>query len=559
MSFGLESSPDPIQHRTDSRFPQNTRQIHLLPNTNISQTSAQDNIYPLSSATPPTEASKSINDCENCISKSRDRKPFDQIALCNKCQHQWINFLPSLLKTDSGSVTQMLYNCHIRLTRTMAQELVDEFGFGLNVHGYRRHRPIKIVFPQDKIKKECVGVLCRLHQGKVKVWVPELRMVEWLPVGTRRIKLMDPQEEKDAEPVLRGSIPTIDDLELLSDEQMQPARGTTRSKRTRLHPPAQAKSSHTLHKHQESTRANTPNGLSSITPSTINRAYLTTGAFATRKAVHQLKDDNGFIPNPFSYARNQAVQILDTKYGKSKTWYNGTLVEMRPGYVKVHYNQWPETYDEWLIIGSRRIRIADGTATNGMSRSDEQLMAMAQDPDAEHFAKRKKQSLELQQKRQKSTSSGSEQSGTGSIKSRRLAHLKAVEAEQFSRNAYGYYYMQHVDVLYHDKRYYEARIIGVQKDKVKIHYCGWTDSFDELISNGSQRLKITDSTNQAACLEPAYLERDKHTALVKSSACDKETASANTPLQMETKVAVKLDTNKQETEEEEGELYVDAF
>ncbi|OAC98703.1 hypothetical protein MUCCIDRAFT_114945 [Mucor lusitanicus CBS 277.49] len=532
----------------------NTVLKHPPPNSaGINQIPTQDNNAALySSMQPAVEANKSINDCTTCIVNNRDRSPFDKVVVCDKCQRQWINFLPSSnpLNTDS-SVIHMLQEQCIRLTRAMSQELIDGFGFGPNVHGYRRHRLIKLCFPQDKIKRERLGVLCRLYQGRVQVWVPELRMSEWLPIGTRRIQLMDPQEEKDAELVLRGSFRTMDDVELLSvGNQNQQAQGISHSKRARSSSPAQKRPLNTgRRQHGELTKANPSDSpLDTIAPSTVKGAYLTTGAFATRNAVHQLKDDNGFIPNPFGYAKNQAVQILDTKHGKSASWYNGTLVAMRPGYVKVHYNQWSETYDEWLMVGSRRIRIADGASAtrNCTSSSDEQLMVMIEDPDAQHDAKRKRQLSEKQHKGQPGTSCSKRP-----ITSRRLAQLKAAQDEEFAPNLYGYYYMQHVNVLYHDKKYYEARIVDVQKNKVKIHYCGWTDNFDELVPNGSQRIQPIDTEK---CLDPEYLVHKRNVPLVESPASEDEAASVHDLSQeMKAQEAIQLDASTQKGSEEQEE------
>ncbi|KAL9554525.1 hypothetical protein MBANPS3_002775 [Mucor bainieri] len=533
---------------------------HSLPNIEISQAPAQDNNDALSSQMRPKIVDGSINDCANCIINNRDRNPFDKIVLCNECQCKWINFLPSPLTTgsNSSSVIHMLQDRHIRLTRNMAQELIDDFGFGPNAHGYYRHRLIKIAFPQDKIKKECIGVLCRLHQGRVKVWVPALQMVEWLPSGTRRIKLMGPQEEKKAKAVLRGSTPTIDDVELFSDELNEHAQFISQGNRARSKASAQKRPFGAQDTHSELMLANAPvdNQPNATLPGTQGE-YLTTGAFATRKAVHQLKDANGFIPNPFGYAKNQAVQILDTKYGKSKTWYNGTLVKMRPGYVKVHYNQWPETYDEWIMVGSRRIRISEGasaTAIDNKSSSGEQLMVIIEDPDAQQDAKRKRRLLEKQQEGRESASSGPEQRGPRPIASRRLAQLKAAEVEEFVPNLYGYYYRQHVSVLHHDKEYYEARIVGVQKNKVKVHYCGWPHHYDELIPNGSQRLQ---AIGNEECLEPDYFEYDEHMLPIENSTSHDEAVSINVSQDMEALQAiVKSDTSNQVAEGEEEDIII---
>lgn len=494
----------------------------------LEYTFIQDNNYASSIMIQPgndtKEIDESINDCKNCITNSKNRNPFDKIIICKDCQYQWKHLLPSYDTSkaiSNNNVEQMIHYQQMRLTRNMAHELTDKYGFGPNIHGYSRHRPVMVSFLQGKSKKEYVGLLCELKQGKVKVWVSEIQVFEWFPIGSRRLKIMDPHQESSVNAVSNNTDICNQDEKIIPSMQAQKVDNKSVIKRQK---PYQllAKKSNKKQKKQSNKTIKTGGSHST----TINKVYLTTGAFATRKVIHQLRDDKGFIPNPYGYAKDQAVQILDTRGSKTKSWYCGTLVEMRPGHVKVHYNERSDTHDEWFIIGSRRIRI--DSSDNNAPISNELLMMPDVDPDAKHEAKKKRRLSEinsrqncinnLETQQQQSGSDTTKQNIKRPIISLRIAQYKASETGQFVHNVYGYYYMQHVTVLYSDKRYYEARLICIQKNKVKVHYCGWVDTFDEFIPLGSQRIQPMDSDHQhAKCLEPNYHERYEQMQIIDST------------------------------------------
>ncbi|OBZ81845.1 hypothetical protein A0J61_10106 [Choanephora cucurbitarum] len=89
----------------------------------------------------------------------------------------------------------------------------------------------------------------------------------------------------------------------------------------------------------------------------------------------------------------------------------------------------------------------------------------------------------------------------------RLAQSRAPEAHKFVANVYGYTYMQHVTVLHLDKKMYEGRLVSMHKNKVRVHYCGWIDAFDEYIALGSRRIQPIENDHEVLCLEPGYCER----------------------------------------------------
>jgi hypothetical protein len=586
--------------------------------------------------------------------------------------------------------SQIFNNNEVFMTRRMARELVDEYGFKPNLFGYRRNRAVAVTFHSKKkdgrkAKEECVGYLREMHQDKVRVWYPDLHISEWLPSGSRRLRVMTEEEEeavlfdhkvnldlqealpisleanKSETAVLKSAksfITTSESSTTSQEDKINVSlvkKGKTRkvidkgtnNKAKKNQGKAKVAASavmKTIRRSVEvsSTQAeldqDTTLKLADITGAieperkktveenaTTNDDFLTTGAFATRRAMRQLKDKNGFTPNPYGYTDNQAVEILNTRSGKSKFWERGRLVAMRPGQVKVHYEGWTEEYDEWIMVGSRRIRIAseneagdnstvpaEESVTSGItgkSKSvknelllaennpeltdeakkhrkhqivlpqdyhrlgllvnlDEEAIKEAQKkerrekrrqqnqrsnskesnieededesgPDEEYtpeiitrapkrYSKKQKvskSSASTKRKRQSSdeTNYSSRQesnccsqstvmnetsnSNDNQIISLRLAQAKASENYKFVANVYGYDYMQHVTVLHLDKKLYEGRLVGIYKNKVKVHYCGWLDVFDEYITLGSRRLQPIENDHEVECIEPTYRER----------------------------------------------------
>lgn len=614
------------------------------------------------------------------------------------------------------------------MTRSLARGLVDEYGFKPNSFGYRRNRAVAITFYSKqkgtrKAKNECVGYLREMHQDQVRVWYPELHQSEWLPVGSRRLRVMTEAEEEsilfennidfsiqEVPPTVKPpenqekTIEKVADLatpNIPSDSSKQdkanalakqneenvntsapesstvqttkakgrgrprklkdpvtglpiesqpklPAEanpkkqsGTVTSKKVTasttkvVEPPAKEKVVSPKKKDQDN-----------VSPATTDD-FLTTGAFATRRAMRQLKDKNGFTFNPYGYTDNLAVEVLNTRSGKTKFWESGTLVAMRTGQVRVHYEGWADIYDEWIMVGSRRIRIAATSSNDTLQTPENQtditlndtqvnrnkssggndLLIAEFNPEVlEEAKKNRKHQLvrpqdyqelgmlvsldelavkEAQKKkrREKKKDQGTEVSeepeeseepevpeeasvfdddtfdnspelldnDNGEVEylpnnsnlqkpkkskkkkklstvvskkknqpsisnkcssssschnhpipqvdneevstsdkqiiSLRLAQAEASKSYKFVANVYGYDYMQHVTVLHLDKKLYEGRLISMHKNKVRIHYCGWLDAFDEYITLGSRRLQAIENDHEVQCIEPNYQDR----------------------------------------------------
>ncbi|KAI8875798.1 hypothetical protein K501DRAFT_327341 [Backusella circina FSU 941] len=551
------------------------------------------------------------------------------------------DYVSSTLDKDP---TQIFNDNEVFMTRRLAQELVDEHGFMPNSFGYRRNRAVAVTFytssKQRKQKEESVGYLREMHKNQVRVWYPDLHQSEWLLVGSRRLRILTEEEEEsilfDSSIDLdRQEVPKIQEIAQIENKideipiiNPPPKRSRGRPKKTlptevveiateedtnNVYEPEQVPQSTIIlekkvtEEHGQGDEAKVSN-------------FLTTGAFATRRAMRQLTDQSGFVPNPYGYTNNQAVEVLNTRSGKKKFWEFGRLVEMKPGKVRVHYEGWSDLYDEWIMVGSRRIRVAqeqipqkednDEVIAAPVPKTNDLLMTELNPEIRDEVKRNKKHKIlsakdyqelgllvnieelaakELRKKKlhekkteemgttvkvkavSKTKSKKSEIGGDKyedehddedidegdldndyqdtvvkkrlksaskfkrkvkksktkiakqtpcehhspspppandtQVISLRLAQARASNSQSFVANVYGYDYMQHVTVLHLDKKFYEGRLVSMRKNKIKVHYCGWLDAFDEYITCGSRRLQVIENDHEVVCIEPNFKER----------------------------------------------------
>ncbi|KAF9204068.1 hypothetical protein BGZ49_005735, partial [Haplosporangium sp. Z 27] len=82
--------------------------------------------------------------------------------------------------------------------------------------------------------------------------------------------------------------------------------------------------------------------------------FQTTGAFLTRTASRLLGGQavTGVDSNIHGYAYQRAVKVLNI----DGTWYFGSMVGLKNGKIKVHFDGWGPEWDEWLASDSRRLK-----------------------------------------------------------------------------------------------------------------------------------------------------------------------------------------------------------
>lgn len=641
------------------------------------------------------------------------------------------DYVSSTLDTDP---TKIFNNNEVFMTRRMARQMVDEHGFCPNSFGYQYGRAVAATYDTEGANKkkqqmEWVGYLRQMRGNKVRIWFPSSQQSDWMPSGSRRLRLLSDQEDahyrslgfditgddggvnsqkasskpsrrrrrqstattessqvpdqqqESALPSLANtdttsssipspekevSLPILDEVnpadplpsadDLLNCHITNNPRETTVDNGVNSKPKANAASRKP--KAAAATRVNKTSQTNQKPKSSPaqppTQEFLTTGAFATRRAMRQLQDEHGFVPNPYGYVYDMAVEILNTKSSKHEFfWERGKLVGMRPGKVRVRYDGWGEVYDEWIMVGSRRIRLVQSTADTTPSSDDTSTLSqhtpsscaiasssvplnlptendsnnpsvgletnfllMETNPELEDQVKGKKRQRRIlgpddyhrlgmmvsieeleakERKRQKrrdeqlaliaaetpssatrvdGLSDANDTTGTANLREKssvataRKAGTKQQKRRQqkrkqrrrrqsdlyfsdsneedddlgeeddddddenldtlqqddnsgddvnaakddnpnhgFVANVYGYDFMQHVQLLHLDNKWYEGRLISMDRNRLRVHYCGWPDLFDEYVTVGSRRLQMVENDHEVQCIEPGYMAR----------------------------------------------------
>lgn len=243
---------------------------------------------------------KATEDCQECIdlNSSRNGGPFEEATLCSACKIEWSSMLQSFA---------------------------------------------------DKMKSSSVKVTTKSSTKR----------------QPKKTKLNNDATATSKKPVAlakRGRPPSGSNVQSRDSASNRKVSGATTKKNNKytkpIIPPTKSRHSQkTNHKimackkDENMTINETP--LNKEEHNAIEDSHITTGAFMTRKTTKALADQHGFYPNPHDFAYQQKVEVLNI----NGLWYKGSLVMMNKGKVKVKYDGWDDQ-DEWIIMGSRRLRVA---------------------------------------------------------------------------------------------------------------------------------------------------------------------------------------------------------
>ncbi|CAG8513378.1 15734_t:CDS:10 [Funneliformis caledonium] len=278
------------------------------------------------------------------------------------------------------------------------------------------------------------------------------------------------------------------------------------------------------------------------TNSTISGKDRFAGAVFTRQGIKDL----AFVKFE-GYSINQRVKVLNV----DSIWYPGTIIAIDKTKVRVRFDGWDAKYDEWVSKDSRRLRVMSDEEILEIQNSSQnnnvaivkkrstfnkivekhEIISDTEDPQTNFSTKSKrtrkrtatKQTISNEAKKVQSTptkkivdqkqkkSNPRSQPPTIIRKKKKcnsceslfdkLEKVGALElctkcvplfAPQLTRVkafAHAFTLDQKVQVLNIDKIWYPARIVKVEKSRIKVHFDGWGKRFDEWISVESRRLK----------------------------------------------------------------------
>jgi hypothetical protein len=213
------------------------------------------------------------------------------------------------------------------------------------------------------------------------------------------------------------------------------------------------------------------------------------------------------------------VEVLNVK----KFWEPGNLVAMDKNRVKVRFDGWDEESDEWITLGSRRLRVTvqvdEENSLEGllMHELNPELLDEARrptkrkvlGPDDEFWITQARLHEEAERNKKRRGKLKDDDVSTANLQDNSaeagLEQEKKQELAMFPPNIYGYYLMQHVHVLQMDRKFYEARLVAMANGKVKVHYCGWSKKLEEAVTCGSPRIQSWKGEDINICVEPEYV------------------------------------------------------
>jgi hypothetical protein len=219
------------------------------------------------------------------------------------------------------------------------------------------------------------------------------------------------------------------------------------------------------------------------------------------------------------YSYQCRVEVLNVK----KFWEPGNLVAMDKNRVKVRFNGWDEESDEWITMGSRRLRVMTQVDEENslecllVHELNPELLDEARrptkrkvlGPDDEFWITQARLYEEAERNKKRrgkpKDNDASTENAQENLAAAELEQENKQELAMFPPNIYGYYLMQHVHVLQMDRKFYEARLVAMANGKVKVHYCGWSKKLEEAVTCGSPRIQLWKGEDINICVEPEYV------------------------------------------------------
>ncbi|KAL1919119.1 uncharacterized protein VTP21DRAFT_2501 [Calcarisporiella thermophila] len=443
------------------------------------------------------------------------------------------------------------------LTRSTAKQLAGPGGFEPNPYDYEYRQRVEVL-GLDKIWY-CARLVA-MQGGKLRVHYKGWSSAEdeWVPMGSPRIRVCQDQngsltEEEEAN---ENNVFRVDEAGKENKSEMLEAnsplvrrgRGGGRVRGRRRSRGRGLKTDTGCNREPESRRGRgrgrvgrPPKSLSlsfrTSSPSqstpppsstkinTLSENFTTTGAFMTRRTLRQLQSSDmttqsGFEFNSRGFFLLQRVKIL----GMNGVWDTGTLIAMHQGRVRIRFDGWDRSYDEWVLAESRRIRelseeeaLADmppeinlekekeaekreeeerrrinTVLEKGIDETAKTLKEIAGLRERQRRIKKHQHHLiESKPSKQPHEEVSEDYTTTGAFMTRRaIRKISAVDA-------LGFRLKQRIQILHIDKQWYDGVVQSHRRGKIKVHYRGWERRYDEWIPADSRRIRlIYDEANE---------------------------------------------------------------
>ncbi|KAJ2283757.1 hypothetical protein GGH14_000632 [Coemansia sp. RSA 370] len=322
-----------------------------------------------------------------------------------------------------------------------------------------------------------------------------------------------------------------------SDDDDDPASGSV-SRATSIlnsaHEQAKAKDS------DSSAKASSDNAVWHLTRGT----YVTTGAFSTRRTIKSLAQSGstgGIMQDHHGYYPGQIVEVMNV----NRNWYMGRVISYANKKFLIHYNGWNHAHNEWIAVGSKRMRAADRDSAAVETEEDaRKLCVILVDEYNAHIDDSERSRIEKAEAKRKAkpvrqtpvNSRIAQLSGQamakalGSADDNRNSRTTPVVAEEDEETDedvepisvdsgyalvpqllrvkdYVGLFRKGMQIAARDrnKLWWRAVIIDIKTFRLRIHYTGFSSSWDEWMEMNTQRVMLEEQaiSSDHTVLSPA--------------------------------------------------------
>ncbi|RUP51248.1 hypothetical protein BC936DRAFT_149251, partial [Jimgerdemannia flammicorona] len=244
------------------------------------------------------------------------------------------------------------------MTRRALRQLSGPSGFGLNLYGYEFNQHIKVL---NLDKKWYEARLVALENGRVRIHYcgVDAFFDEWIPEGSRRIKVTSEADLEDG--VCREEI----EQPQTKDEEWLPISRPGKRRRRERSDALTSKTSKPERAEKRQRREEIPDEVvtekepdSNLEPDDwVEREQNLRRSLRRLGCDRSEPRDAPRNPNELR-ARLRPGSHLEAR-DRNKEWLAATVVAVRGYRVLVHYEGYPQYFDEWMDINSERLRIGE--------------------------------------------------------------------------------------------------------------------------------------------------------------------------------------------------------
>ncbi|KAJ2316081.1 hypothetical protein H4S01_004232, partial [Coemansia sp. RSA 2610] len=259
-------------------------------------------------------------------------------------------------------------------------------------------------------------------------------------------------------------------------------------------------------------------------------SYVTTGAFLTRRTIKSLAHSGstgGIMQDHHGYYPGQPVEVMNA----NRSWYAGRVISYANKKFLIHYNGYDHGHSEWIAAGSKRMRAASDGQVGAESEEDARKLCVvlvdeynahideserkkAEKAEAKRKVKQLRQTpvnLQIAKLTGKAMAQTLKHTGAGDNSCKGYADVDVGEDEtdedvepitidsgylaipqllRVKDYVKLFHKGMHIAARDRNKLWWRAEIVGIKTFRLRVHYTGFSSSWDEWMEMNTQRIML---------------------------------------------------------------------